>query len=45
MCFCAIWFGPRAKASLFVLRGQEGLRDDSIVEFSADSENASLTKT
>ena len=36
--------GPRAKSSLFVLGGQEGLRFDSIVEFSTDSENASLTK-
>ena len=36
--------GPRAKASLFVLGGQEGLKDDSNVEFSADSEKASLTK-
>ena len=35
--------GPRAKASLFVLRGQEGLKVDYIVKFSADSVNASLT--
>ena len=41
---CETVYGPRAKASLFVLGGQEGLKDDSNVEFSADSEKASLTK-
>ena len=32
-------YGLRTKASLFVLGGQEGLRVDSIVEFSAGSED------